>query len=317
MDKTQKRIVVALGGNALQVNGETSGEAQKAAARATAKQLAELVKAGHELVIVHGNGPQVGEIVKAEELLGPDRKPPVALDTSVAMSQGEIGYWIQQAMYNELANAGVTLPVVSVVTQIVVDETDPAFSNPTKPIGSFYPDQQTAEAAASEGGFAVKEDAGRGWRRVVPSPQPLNIIEGDFIKQAASAGAIVIAAGGGGVPVVKKGAELVGIEAVIDKDAAAEKLAELVEADILLILTAVDAVTINYKQPNETPLGTVSAEELQKHMADNQFAPGSMLPKVQAVIKFVQTKPEATAIITSPEKAYDAVIGESGTHVVA
>jgi carbamate kinase len=317
MEITQKRILVALGGNALQTNNAASGEAQKAAARATAHELVKLVKAGHQLVIVHGNGPQVGQIILGQEALHSDTSPAMPLDTCGAMSQGEIGYWLQQALHDELTKEGLGASVAAVVTQTLVDAADPAFEKPTKPIGSFYPDQQTAQAAAQERGFAIMEDAGRGWRRVVPSPQPIDIIEKDFITNAVAAGNIVIAAGGGGVPVVRRDDQLVGVEAVIDKDLAAEKLAELIDVDTLLILTAVDAVTINFRQPDETPLGQVTTEELQQYITQNQFAPGSMLPKIEAVVKFVRAKPGATAIITSPANAYAAVHDGTGTQVTA
>lgn len=317
MQTTQKTILVALGGNALQVEGAASGEAQKAAARATARQLVKLVKAGHKLVIVHGNGPQVGAIVLHEEALNTPQTPAMALDTCGAMSQGQIGYWLQQALQSELAAEGITVPVAAIVTQTVVRDDDPAFQKPTKPIGSFYADQQTAEAAARERGFAIMEDAGRGWRRVVASPRPVDIIEKDFIKSAVAAGNIVIAAGGGGVPVVQQSGSLVGVEAVIDKDLAAEKLAELIGADTFLILTAVDRVSVNFRQPNETLLGDVTVAELQQYINEGQFAPGSMLPKIEAVIAFVQARSGCSAIITSPESAYAAVTEGAGTHIAA
>lgn len=266
---------------------------------------------------MHGNGPQVGAIVLQQEALNTLQTPAMPLDTAGAMSQGEIGYWLQQALHDELAAVGITTSVAAIVTQTLVDEADPAFAKPTKPIGSFYPDRQAAEAAAREHNFAIMEDAGRGWRRVVPSPQPVDIIEKDIITSAVKNGHIVIAAGGGGVPVIRRDGHLMGVEAVIDKDLAAEKLAELIDADTLLILTAVDAVTINFRQPNETPLGAVTAGELQQYISENQFAPGSMLPKIEAVIRFVQAKPAATAIITSPANAYAAIHENTGTHVTA
>jgi len=313
----QKTIVVALGGNALQKHGEASAEAQQTVAKETAHQLAFLVKAGHRLAIVHGNGPQVGNIFLHEAALNTRQSPTTPLDSCGAMSQGEIGYWLQQALQNEFALQGMKQRVATVVTQTIVDENDSAFQNPSKPIGPFYPDQSTATAAAQKGGFTVKEDAGRGWRRVVPSPMPLHIVEKDFIQDCLNAGNIVIAAGGGGIPVVKRGNELVGIEAVIDKDLSAEKLAELIAADTLLILTEVDAVTINFRQPDETPLGAVSAQELQQYISTGQFAPGSMLPKVQATIAFAQAARGNRAIITSSSKALAAFNGEAGTRVTA
>lgn len=317
MKTTGKTIVIALGGNALQKNGEASAQAQRKVANETAKQLVALVKAGHKLAIVHGNGPQVGNIVLHEEALNTPQSPTSPLDTCVAMSQGEIGYWLQQAMQEELASQGVQKNVATVVTQTIVDASDNAFQNPSKPIGPFYPDQATADAAAQERGFVVKEDAGRGWRRVVPSPKPLGIVERGFIQDALNAGNIVIACGGGGVPVVEEGHKLRGVEAVIDKDHSAEKLAELIGADMLVVLTAVEAVTINFKTPDETPLRKVGVDVIEGYIADNQFAPGSMLPKVEAAVAFAKVKPGNLSIITSPEKTADAIEGQAGTHITA
>ena len=306
------RIVIALGGNALQANGESSAQAQQEVAVATARQLVALVQAGHELIIAHGNGPQVGSI-----LLNEEKSPhPAPLDTCGAMSQGEIGYWLQQAMANELRKQGIDKQVATIITQTVVDSQDPAFADPSKPVGQFYPDKTTAEQALLGRSAVVKEDAGRGWRRVVPSPRPKTIVEAAFIKNAVESGAIVIAAGGGGIPVVEQDAgQLVGIEAVIDKDFAAEKLAELVDADILLILTAVEAVSINYRKADEQALKTVAAQELQQYIAEGQFAPGSMLPKVQAALSFVEGNAGRYSLITTPEMATAAVDGAAGTRV--
>ncbi|HEU4914572.1 MAG TPA: carbamate kinase [Candidatus Saccharimonadales bacterium] len=306
------RIVIALGGNALQKDGETSAESQKLVAIETARQLVELIKDGHELVIAHGNGPQVGAILLNEEN---GSKTPAPLDTCVGMSQGEIGYWLQQALTNELRKQGITKTAATVVTQVVVDASDPAFNDPSKPIGPFYPDEATAKEAAAERQFVVKEDAGRGWRRVVASPQPIDIVEKDIIKQAIAAGNIIIAAGGGGIPVTQKDAMMVGTEAVIDKDFAAEKLAELVEADVLLILTAVDDISVNYRTPEEQSLATVTIEEMQAYVDQGQFAPGSMLPKVQAAVRFASKGKGHEAIVTSPQKAAAALRGPVGTHI--
>jgi carbamate kinase len=307
------RIVIALGGNALQKDGESSAEAQKLVAAETARQLVELIKSGHELVVAHGNGPQVGTILLNEE----KSDSPAPLDTCGAMSQGEIGYWLQQGLANELRAAGIDKSVATVVTQVVVDQDDPAFQDPSKPIGPFYSTEDLARQAADERQFVVKEDAGRGWRRVVPSPQPKDIVEAAFIKQAVQAQHIVIAAGGGGIPVVEKLGRLSGVEAVIDKDFAAAKLAELVEADVLLILTGVEAVSINYRQPNEENLGHVTSSQLQTYIDQSQFAPGSMLPKVQAAMGFAMSAQHRTAIITSIDNVTAAVNDGVGTHVVA
>jgi carbamate kinase len=306
------RIVVALGGNALQKNGDVSVAAQKNVAEETARQLVRLINDGHELIIAHGNGPQVGAILLNEE----NSKSPSPLDTCGAMSQGQIGYWLQQALDNELRTQGIARPVATVVTQVVVDVNDPAFEDPSKPIGPFYNDEQQARAAARDRGFVVKEDAGRGWRRVVASPQPQDIVEGLFIKQAVERDNIVIAAGGGGIPVIEHEGRLVGVEAVIDKDFAAERLAELVEADILLVLTGVDAASINFRQADEEKLGHVTPAQLHTYISQNQFAPGSMLPKVQAAVRFVESGPNRTSIITSLDNVSAAIDGTSGTHVV-
>jgi carbamate kinase len=279
-------------------------------ARETARQLVGLIRDGHELVIVHGNGPQVGTILLNEEAAS---DKPAPLDTCVAMSQGEIGYWLQQALCNELRAAGLEMAVATIVTQVEVSPDDPAFQDPSKPIGPFYPDEATARKAAEARSFVVKEDAGRGWRRVVASPRPVDILEKEVIKQAVAHGTIVIAAGGGGVPVVEEGNGLAGVEAVIDKDFAAEKLAELVDADVLLILTAVDAVSVNFRKPDEEQLHSVAATDMEEYIQQDQFAPGSMLPKVQAALLFIAEDEQNEAIITSPTKVAEALRGEALT----
>jgi carbamate kinase len=314
MNSEQKTIVVALGGNALQRDGETSVMSQQQVARETAHMLVSLVREGHKVAIVHGNGPQVGSIYLNEQGTGKDMSVP--LDTCVGMSQGEIGYWLQQALQNELMQQGSNRHVATVVTQVVVNKNDQAFQDPTKPIGAFY-DEKTAREMADTHNFIVKEDAGRGWRRVVPSPKPLDVVEKQIITDMLDAGHIVIAAGGGGVPVIKTDTGLTGVEAVIDKDFSAEKLAELIDADILLILTTVEAVSINYRQPNEQNLAAVSAEEMQGYCNAGQFAPGSMLPKVQAAMLFAELGEAKRAIITSPAEAAAAIMGKKGTHVIA
>lgn len=309
-----KVILVALGGNALERDGDTSVAAQQTIARETARQLIPLIQKGHTLAIVHGNGPQVGAILL--RTWQPDNpQTSIPLNTAVAMSQGEIGYWLQQAFQNELAAIDNTTGVATIITQVLVDNNDPAFQNPSKPVGPFYPDQKTAEAAAEAGSFKVKEDAGRGWRRVVPSPQPIDIIEKDSILTALHNRSIVIAAGGGGIPVVRQSNELIGVDAVIDKDASARLLAETIDADTLLILTAVDAVSINYRQPDEMPLRNVTTAQLRQYIADNQFAPGSMLPKVEAAVAFADFRPGNVTIITSPDRVQSALEGGAGTRI--
>jgi carbamate kinase len=308
------RIIIALGGNALQINGAVTAEEQKEVATQTARKLVGLIKAGHDLVISHGNGPQVGAILLHEEAGATDAAPAMPLETSGAMSQGQIGYWLQQTLGDELRLGGIDKDVATVITQTVVSRDDPAFNDPTKPIGPFYT-ETVAKKLADERGWTVKEDAGRGWRRVVASPRPVDIIEKRVIRGLADSGALVVAAGGGGIPVFNDGGDLHGVDAVIDKDFGAELLGSMVEADVFLILTAVDAVTINYKKDNETPLGDVSIAELERYIEAGEFAPGSMLPKVQAAIEFAQIRPENVAIITSIDQAEAAVQDTAGTRI--
>lgn len=309
------RIVVALGGNALSLDGKATAAAQQQVANQTAGLLARLVQAGHELAVVHGNGPQIGNIILHEEAINTEKTPTMPVDTCGAMSQGQIGYWLQNAFFNNFQALGINKPVAAMVTQVLVDPNDPAFSNPTKPIGPFYSEEE-AKKLAAERGFTVKEDAGRGWRKVVPSPKPIDIVEADLVKLALDNQAILIAAGGGGIPVYYQDDKLVGLEAVIDKDFAAAKLAEIIEADVLLILTAVDTVKINYGQPDEQSISQMTLDQARQYIADGQFAPGSMLPKVEASIKFVSTGGGRQAIITTPEGALAALDGQIGTKIV-
>lgn len=308
------RIVVALGGNALSLDGKATATAQQQVANQTAGLLARLVQAGHELAVVHGNGPQIGNIILHEEAINTEKTPTMPVDTCGAMSQGQIGYWLQNAFFNNFQALGINKPVAAMVTQVLVDPNDPAFSNPTKPIGPFYSEEE-AKKLSAERGFTVKEDAGRGWRKVVPSPAPIDIVEADLVKMALDNQAILIAAGGGGIPVYYKDDKLVGLEAVIDKDFAAAKLAEIIDADILLILTAVDTIKINYGQPDEQSISQMTLDQARQYIAEGQFAPGSMLPKVEASIKFVSTGGGRQAIITTPERALDAINGLTGTKI--
>ena len=308
------RIVVALGGNALSLDGKATATAQQQVANQTAGLLARLVQAGHELAVVHGNGPQIGNIILHEEAINTEKTPTMPVDTCGAMSQGQIGYWLQNAFFNNFQALGINKPVAAMVTQVLVDPNDPAFSNPTKPIGPFYSEEE-AKKLATERGFTVKEDAGRGWRKVVPSPAPIDIVEADLVKMALDNQTILIAAGGGGIPVYYKDDKLVGLEAVIDKDFAAAKLAEIIDADILLILTAVDTIKINYGQPDEQSISQMTLDQARQYIAEGQFAPGSMLPKVEASIKFVSTGGGRQAIITTPEGALDAINGLTGTKI--
>ena len=317
MDK-QRTIVVALGGNALQKQGEASSEAQRRVAAETIRQLLPLVQAGHRIAIVHGNGPQVGNIVLHEEAVNTDDVPSLPLDDCGAMSQGLIGFWLQQAFQDIFrAHQMTDKHAVSLVTQTIVSGDDAAFQNPTKPIGPFYSEEE-AKAVQAERGYVVKEDAGRGWRRVVPSPKPVEIVEAPIIKALVEAGVLVVSTGGGGIPVLRQeDGTLKGVEAVIDKDFGAATLADLLHADTLLILTSVDAAKVNFNQPNEEALGQISVEEMQKHIDDGQFAAGSMLPKAQAALQFVSGGESRTAVITSLEKTTEAIDGTAGTRIVS
>ena len=312
----QRTIVVALGGNALQRQGEASSQAQQRVADETIAQLLPLIQAGHRVAIVHGNGPQVGNIVLHEEAINTEAVPSLPLEDSGAMSQGLIGFWLQQAIHDALATRGVhDKYAVSIVTQTVVDQADPAFQNPTKPIGPFYSEEE-AKKVQAERGYTVREDSGRGWRRVVPSPKPQEIVEAPVLKALVDAGVLVVSTGGGGIPVLRDASgQLSGVAAVIDKDFGAAKLADMLEADTLLILTSVDAAKVNFGQPTEQALGEVSVEELQQHIDAGQFAAGSMLPKTQAALSFVAGASGRTAIITSLEKTADAINGAAGTRI--
>ncbi len=311
------KIVVALGGNALSKDGKATAADQLAVANETASELVKLITAGHTLAIVHGNGPQIGNIILHEEAINTEKTPTMPVDVAGAMSQGQIGYWLQNALRNQLEQLKIKKPIASIVTQVLVSKDDPAFKNPSKPIGPFYTEEEAKKLAKTRG-ITVKEDAGRGWRKVVPSPMPLSIIESDLIKIAIGNGAVIVAGGGGGIPVYyDQHGRLTGLEAVIDKDFAAEKLAETIDADILLILTAVDNVKINYKQPDEKSLTELTVDDAFKFIAQGQFAAGSMLPKVEAGVSFVSGANKRVCIITSPEKASKAIEGKAGTRIIA
>lgn len=311
----RQTIVVALGGNALQKQGEASSKAQQKVARETVRQILPLIQAGHKVSIVHGNGPQVGNIVLHEEAINTPDVPSLPLDDCGSMSQGLIGFWLQQAFHDTFRQEGMNNKAVSVITQTIVDQNDPAFSNPTKPIGPFYSEEE-ARKVSEERGYVVKEDAGRGWRRVVPSPKPQEIVEAPVIKTLVDAGVTVISTGGGGIPVLQaEDGSLSGTEAVIDKDFGAALLANMLNADTLLIVTSVDAAKVNFNQPNEASLGEVSMEELQGYIDTGQFAAGSMLPKTQVALKFLAGGANRTAIITSLEKTAEAINGNAGTRI--
>ena len=308
-----QKIVIALGGNAL---GNTPYE-QLELVRETAKPIVDLIQEGNEVVIAHGNGPQVGMINLglATAARSGAIKSDMPFPECGAMSQGYIGYHLQNAIGNELAQRGIEKEVCTVVTQVLVDENDPAFENPTKPVGGFY-DKDVAEKIAREKGFKMVEDAGRGYRRVVPSPKPIDVIEKKTVERLIKEGNVVITVGGGGIPVVRREGLLFGTPAVIDKDYASEKLAELIDADMLIILTAVEKVAVNFKKPDEKWLSRMTVEEAEKYSAEGQFAPGSMLPKVQACVQFARSKKGRVALITSLDKALQALNGETGTRIV-
>lgn len=311
----QETIVVALGGNALQRDGEATAEAQIRIADETARKLVPLVKQGYRLVIVHGNGPQVGNIVLHEESINTPTVPTLPLDTCVAMSQGSIGFWLQQAMIDEFTKRQMHSTAVTMVTQMLVDRDDPAFADPSKPIGPFY-DAAEAKELSRERGYVIKEDAGRGWRRVVPSPKPERIVEEYTLKALIEAGVTVITAGGGGVPVVQEtDGSYTGVEAVIDKDFSAAVVAEAVGASRLIILTAVDYVMTGYGTPQQRELRTLSVAEAKELIEKGEFAAGSMLPKVRAALHFVE-KTGRTVAIGSLDKVDAVVDGLSGTTII-
>lgn len=312
------KIVLALGGNALQSDPkDKSCEAQLKTCRETAISIVDLIEEGHRVSIVHGNGPQVGQIVAAVEAAQKFDEDNVLFpfDVCGSFSQGYIGYHLQNAIGEELRRRSIDKSVGTIVTQVVVDKEDEGFKNPTKPIGSFYTKEE-AEKLEKEHGYTMKEDAGRGYRRVVASPKPIDVIEKDLIKQLVDMGNVVISCGGGGIPVIRQGEIVKGVAAVIDKDFAAEKLAEILDADVLLILTGVDRVCVNYNKPNQKELAQISLDEVNDYIAQGQFAPGSMLPKVEACKKFIMNNKDKTAIIASLSKAKEALKGISGTKIV-
>lgn len=312
MDK-KKRIVIALGGNAL---GNTLPE-QMTAVKITAKAIVDLIEEGCEVVVAHGNGPQVGMINNAMSALSREdpAQPNTPLSVCVAMSQAYIGYDLQNALREELLNRNITdIPVTTMITQIRVDAEDPAFNAPSKPIGHFMTEEQ-AKIAEEKYGYIMKEDAGRGYRRVVASPKPAEIIEIGAIRSLVNSGQLVIACGGGGIPVTLIGNHLKGASAVIDKDFASELLAEELNADFLIILTAVEKVAINFGKPEEKWLDDITTDDARKYMDEGHFAPGSMLPKVQAAVKFADSKDGRNALITLLEKAKEGILGKTGTRI--
>lgn len=307
-----KKIVIALGGNAL---GNTPEEQLELVAR-TAKPIVDLIEQGNQVVIAHGNGPQVGMINLGMSSAAQANviRASMPFPECAAMSQGYIGFHLQNRIGNELAARGLKKEIVTLVTQVLVNEDDPGFSNPTKPIGSFY-SREDAERIEAEKGYRMVEDGGRGYRRVVPSPKPVDVIEKETVAELMESGSIVITVGGGGIPVIRKEGKLEGIAAVIDKDFASAKLAELIHADMLFILTAVDRVAINWGKPDQKELSQMTIREAEQYCREGHFAPGSMLPKVQAAVSFAKTG--GTATIASLDKAVLALKGISGTRIIA
>jgi carbamate kinase len=296
------RILIALGGNAL---GDTPKE-QFELVKETARPIVDLIEKGHEVIIAHGNGPQVGMINLAMEEIS------MPFPECIAMSQGYIGYHLQNRIYEELNRRNINKNVVTIVTQVVVDENDEALQNPTKPIGRFYSKEEAEELVIAKG-YKMIEDSGRGYRRVVASPKPTDIVEKECIKTLVKDGHIVITVGGGGIPVVKKDFGYEGVNGVIDKDFASGKIAELIDADYLFVLTAVDRIAINFGKEDQINLDKMSIEEAYRYIEERQFAPGSMLPKVIAAVNFAKSRKGRQAIIASLEKAKEALVGESGT----
>jgi len=307
-----KRVVLALGGNAL---GDNLHE-QMIAVKIAVKAVADLIEDGFDVVVTHGNGPQVGMINLAMETAAKADKSffYIPMSVCVALSQGYIGYDIQNALREELLDRGVNKPVATIITQTLVDEDDPAFADPSKPIGAFYSKEEAVEM--TERGYDMKEDAGRGWRRVVASPKPIGIVESETVRALLDAGHIPVTVGGGGIPVKRtQGRHLKGTSAVVDKDFASAKLAEELDADMLVILTAVEKVAINYGKPNQEWLSEMAVEDAERYIAEGHFAPGSMLPKIEAALSFVKSAPERRALITVLEKAREGLARKTGTVV--
>ena len=308
------KIVIALGGNALQKGNDISPFQQLQVCRQTVKSIVRLIKEGYDIALVHGNGPQVGELIAVSETAHKADSTRIVypLDICTAFTQGYIGYHLQNTLNEEVRHTGINKKSATIVTQVEVDEHDSAFKSPSKPIGRFYTEEEAKKLMQSED-FTMVEDAGRGWRRVVPSPKPLSIVEKDIIEHTFNNGNIPISCGGGGIPVVKKNDVYEGIEGVIDKDYAAAKLAEMLEVDILMILTEVDGVYINFNKPNQEALRNISSTELESYIEQGHFAKGSMLPKILASKNFVESGDNKKAIITSLPRANEAIRGEVGT----
>lgn len=313
----KKRVVIALGGNAIQDKGEKGTfEDQLANVNKTMADIVPLIlNKDYQVIITHGNGPQVGTIM-TQMAAAKEIAPEMPMHMCGAMSQGQIGYLIQQSLANLLKNKNIRRPVVTLVTQVVVDEESPDFKNPSKPVGSYHTEEEARQIMAKTG-FVFKEDAGRGWRRVVPSPQPLKVAEIEAIEGLVEKGVIVVASGGGGIPVVEKSQQLTGVDAVIDKDRAAALLGILLKAQVLIILTAVEKVSLNYGKPNEKKLDKLNLKQAKQYMKEGHFAEGSMKPKIEAVISFIEKDPARRVIITHAHTLSQALAGKNGTHICA
>lgn len=319
MTNAARTAVVAVGGNALLAGGGPATIAEQfEAAQGLATQVVKLVEQGWRVVLTHGNGPQVGFIVRRSDLVAEiaPELPRLALDMCVADSQGSLGYILGCTIQSELAASGSAQQVAAMLTHTIVDAQDPAFANPTKPIGTFYDEAKARELARSQG-WVIAEDAGRGWRRLVPSPQPVRMLEEEAIKTLAEAGFLVVAGGGGGIPVVEEpDGRLRGVEAVIDKDFASALLAAALDADLLCITTGVDRVAINYGQPDQQELDVIDVEEARRHLADGQFPPGSMGPKMEAALRYLEGGGK-DVLITSPHRLVEALDGSTGTRITS
>ena len=302
--------VIALGGNAI-LDTDPTDEGQKAVVNHAAKYIAEFVAKGEQVIVCHGNGPQVGNLLLQQKAGESEKNPALKLDTCVAMTQGSIGYWLQNALTNEFEKRNIAKPVISVVTQVRVDNEDPSFKKPSKPIGPFYTKEE-ADAEAAKDGSTYVEDAGRGYRKVVPSPMPKEIVEKEAVRALVEADVLTICSGGGGIPVVAEDGQYVGVEAVNDKDFSARVLAENVDADRLIILTGVDNIYINYNQPDQKALEQISVAEAEEYIKEGHFAAGSMLPKIEAALDFVKGDDKRKAIITSIENL-ENIDKEAGT----
>lgn len=302
--------VIALGGNAI-LDTDPTDEGQKAVVNHAAKYIAEFVAKGEQVIVCHGNGPQVGNLLLQQKAGESEKNPALKLDTCVAMTQGSIGYWLQNALTNEFGKRNIAKPVISVVTQVRVDKEDPSFKKPSKPIGPFYTKGE-ADAEAAKDGSTYVEDAGRGYRKVVPSPMPKEIVEKEAVRALVEADVLTICSGGGGIPVVAEDGQYVGVEAVNDKDFSARVLAENVDADRLIILTGVDNIYINYNQPDQKALEQISVAEAEEYIKEGHFAAGSMLPKIEAALDFVKGDDKRKAIITSIENL-ENIDKEAGT----